>query len=100
MFAPADAMPAAREAFGKEDVVTRHHRPQFVSSASFGSVLGLVTQAGLPGGVKLQSRSWGDGSIHGGGPTDEEISEGSPGHEAVREMVQSGGSGRWTSRKK
>lgn len=30
----------------------------------------------------MQSPSWGDGSIHGGGPTDEEVTEGSPGHEA------------------
>lgn len=48
----------------------------------------------------MQSRSWGNGSIHGGGPTDEEITEGSPGHEAVREMAQSGGSRRWMSWKK
>lgn len=52
------------------DAASRRHRPQFVStvtasSVSFGSV--LTTQAGASGRHEMQPRSWGDGSVRGGG---------------------------------
>lgn len=67
---PASRGGGRREGRAGPDAASRRHRPQFVStvtasSVSFGSV--LTTQAGASGRHDMQPRSWGDGSVHGGG---------------------------------